>query len=117
MPSKSRSTRRTSRSREGCERRRRLGGPASVARPSDPAQRPAVIQRALELYRTAAHARRGGIVFLAGQPGSGRSVLLHAIEDALRHERPRPALAGGGFQDGHYVPWTRRKPLGGPVPK
>jgi AAA domain-containing protein len=57
----------------------------------------------------------GLTVFVAGDEGSGRTELLHALENELEKQRPRPMVLAGGFQDGRYVPRAQDAPPGSKV--
>lgn len=60
----------------------------------------------LNLYRGVANDRRGKIVFLAGFPGSGRTVTLKALVKSLNREKQRPTIVAGHFDSrGEYEPW------------
>ena len=65
----------------------------------------ATAQRALRLHQTLARQNRGQIIFLAGQPGSGRTDLLQSLAESFRRESPRPVVISGHFVNGHYAPW------------
>ena len=72
--------------------------------------RGAEVEKALELLRSFALSRGGGIIFLAGPPGSGRTATLRAIMERSRRETLRPAVVAGGFassRGGEYVPWPQ----------
>jgi hypothetical protein len=63
----------------------------------------AVAERAHELVEERIAEGRGAVVFLAGPPASGRSVLLRSIQSRLASVSRTFA---GDVQHGEYVPWA-----------
>ncbi len=59
------------------------------------------------LYQRAVASRRGRVVFIAGQPKSGRTDLLKSIGLHLDKEKPGPQLIAGQFQENRYYPKTK----------
>ena len=53
---------------------------------------------------------RGRIVFVVGDEGSGRSVLLRALVDAAASVSRHSVVVAGGFEDGSYVAWDKDPP-------
>ncbi len=71
----------------------------------DPRIRRPQLQQMLDLYRTVQQRGHGRVIFLAGDPGSGRSATLNALAQSLQEEtRPRPHVIAASFQDGSYNP-------------
>jgi hypothetical protein len=59
------------------------------------------------LYQRAVASRKGRVIFIAGQPKSGRTDLLKSIGLHLDKEKPGPQLIAGQFQENRYYPKTK----------
>ena len=74
----------------------------------DPRVRQPQLREIMELYRDVAHRKQGAIVFLAGEPGCGRSATLAALGEALRAEKDKPFIVSGVIAAGQYTPLGMR---------
>jgi len=61
------------------------------------------VEKALELYNNLIHKRRGKVVFLAGERGSGRSEALKALAETFPQEHKNLKVIYGKFTDGKYL--------------
>ena len=65
------------------------------------------LAKAAALHQRAASTRRGRIVFIAGQPKSGRTDLLVSLARHLAQLKPAAHIIGGKFHEHRYFPATR----------
>ena len=70
----------------------------------DPRIRNAQLAELMGIYRDVASRKQGAIVFLGGQPGSGRSATLAALAEALAAEHPKPTIIAATLAGGQYTP-------------
>lgn len=64
-----------------------------------------IVGKFLNVYRTTIKDRRGHLIFLAGESGSGRTATLQALDQLLHHESQKPIVVAGHFSSGEYKPW------------
>jgi tetratricopeptide (TPR) repeat protein/energy-coupling factor transporter ATP-binding protein EcfA2 len=62
------------------------------------------VDKALRLYRTTCEDKRGKIVFLAGEKGSGKSAVMAALAKSLHPANAAHIVIRGKFVEGKYVP-------------
>jgi len=74
-------------------------------------------EKSLPLYNAIVGKRRGHVVFIPGQPASGRTDTLHAIASALSKAIPRPLIIGGEIEGDVFHPWLGSWYEGAPVGK
>ena len=60
------------------------------------------VARAAALYERAVREKRGGVVFIAAEPGGGKTEHLGALAKALHRSKPRPNIVAGYFSAGEY---------------
>ncbi len=65
--------------------------------------RGAQLDQARRVYGSRLETGRGGIVFIAGYPASGRSALLRELEEDLAGLKPQPLMLSGRMVEGSYV--------------
>lgn len=56
------------------------------------------------IYGEVVRQQQGAIVFLAGEPESGRRTTLQALREALRENRSHPTVIAGTLAGGAYAP-------------
>lgn len=66
------------------------------------------VEKALRLYRTTCEDKRGKVIFLAGERGSGKSTVMAALAKHLLPANTTHTLIRGRFVEGKYVPVPSR---------
>jgi hypothetical protein len=61
------------------------------------------VEKALQLYENLMPKKRGKVVFLAGERGSGRSEALKALAETFSKEHKNLQVISGKFRDGKYL--------------